>query len=257
MVLTPLGLDGPRLSLDFTRILKRNEIVPFPNNTAANLVPNETLYPGRVVRAPLSDSDRALGFTGGPIQRLNFTDINLGRTRIDSLDLAIDQSFEVERIGAFEAYMRATWEPHFRQRASSTAPWIEHVGYRDGPLEWRANAGIDWTRGRFALGLNGQFYSRYKVTYATFRRYDDAYYIQQQGADHIAAQVYFDLSGTYRFGTGNASNERGPELRWGLMNMFDHRPPTVVDSYEAGYSYYGDPRRRRVQVTLDLPFGGR
>ena len=258
MVLTPLGLGGPRLSLDFTRILKRNEIVPFPNNTAASLVPNELLYPDRVIRGPLSDADRALGFTGGPIQRLDYTDINLGRTRIDSVDLAFDQSFEVERLGNFQTYLRGTWEPHFRQRLGSTSPWIERVGYTDGPLEWRANAGVDWSRGRFTVGFNGQFYGRYKVTYATSHRYDDAYYIKQNGAAHIPAQVYIDLSGAYRFGAdAHSDGERGPALRWGLMNVFDHRPPTVVDSYGAGYSYYGDPRRRRVQVTFDLPFGGR
>jgi iron complex outermembrane receptor protein len=127
-----------------------------------------------------------------------------------------------------------------------------------GPLEWHANAGLDWTRGRFTLGFNGQFYSRYKVTFATPARYDDAYYIKQQGSAHIPPQVYFDLSGAYRFGaSGRRPDERGPELRWGLMNVFDHRPATVVDSYDAGYSYYGDPRRRRIQLTVDLPFGGR
>ena len=252
-VVTPGGSDGPRLSIDFTRITKHDEIVPFQFATVQSLIANEADYPDRVTRAALTDADRALGFTAGPVTRVDLTSINLGKTRIDSLDLAANQNFEIARVGAFEAYLRGTWEPNFRQRLNATAAWIRRVGYRDGPLRWRGNAGLDWTRGRLTVGVNAQFYSRYRVATSTSTAGTASQQVIEQGASHIPAQVYTDLSGIIRLGSAWRREAAGPEVRWSIINLFDHRPPTVVDPLGAGYSYYGDPRRRRVQLTLSVP----
>lgn len=254
LIASPFGSDGPRLSLDFTRIDKRDEIVTFPANTAARLIALEAQYPDRVTRAPLSDADRALGFSAGPITGLDFRNINLGRTRIDAIDATLDHDFTVDRLGDFQARLRATWEPTLRQRLDDTAPAIERVGYSDGPLEWRVNGSIDWTRGRSTLGASFQLFSRYKPNYAVSPLHEDAFHIRQQGSRYIPGQLYFDVTGIYRFAPIAGSS--GPKLRWGVINVFDHRPPTVADSRTPGYSYYGDPRRRRFQVTLELPFAG-
>ncbi|WP_185965013.1 TonB-dependent receptor [Glacieibacterium frigidum] len=247
--------DGasPRLSVDFTRITKRDEIVPLLGGNEALLLANEAIYPDRITRAPLSDADRVLGFTAGPVTRIDLSSINLGRTRIDAVDVAFDHSFSAPA-GDFNAYLRATWEPTFTQQAGPGALAIERVGYVDGPLEWRGNAGLDWSRGRFTVGCNGQFYSRYRVVRSVTTA-TEAQTIKAQGALHIPAQFYVDLYGTYRLGPNDAAS--GPELRWGLSNVFDRRPPTVVDPNGPGYSFYGDPRRRRFQLTLDVPLAGR
>ena len=249
-VVTPGGSDGPRFSIDFTRITKHDEIVPFQFGTVQSLIANEADYPDRVTRAALTDADRALGFTAGPVTGLDLTSINLGKTRIDSLDLAANQTFEIAGVGAFDAYLRTTWEPNSRQRLNDTAPWIQRVGYRDGPLPWRGNAGLDWTCGRLTVGVNAQFYSRYRVAASISTADTAAQQVIEQGAPHIPAQVYADLSGVVRLGSARRRDDAGPELRWAILNLFDHRPPTVVDPLGSGYSYHGDPRRRRVQLTL-------
>ena len=253
VVLNPTGDKGPRISIDFTRIDKRNEIVAFPDTTAASLLAQEALYPDRVTRAPLTAADTALGFTGGPVTNLDFTSINLGKTRIDSVDVALDQTFAVGA-GPIAFYLRTTWEPTYRQQTRAGAPWIDRVGYSDGPLEWRGNAGAEWSKGPVSLGLNGQFYSHYKATNAVTDTDLNAQRLKYQGAAYIPAQFYMDLSAGYRFHkSGKFFLPSGADLRFGIINLLDHRPPTVADAGGPGYSFYGDPRRRRIEMSLTIP----
>jgi hypothetical protein len=251
LIVTPDGDRGPRLSVDFTRITKSDEIVPLLGGDAGRLLASEASFPGRVTRASLSDTDRAAGFTAGPVTQMDLTTINLGTTRVDALDIAFDHSFVLEGAGKFAAYLRATWEPGFSQRSAPGARAVDRVGYFDGPLEWRGNAGFDWTHERLTVGVNGQFYSRYRVVRSSGSP-EDEQTVRAQGGKYIPAQFYTDLYGTYRFGRRGADS--GPELRLGLSNVFDSRPPTVTNPVGPGYSFYGDPRRRRVQLALEIPF---
>ncbi|TRW17213.1 TonB-dependent receptor [Glacieibacterium frigidum] len=254
-VLTPAGDTGPRLSIDYTRIVKRGEIQEFPLADVDALLAAEPLYASRITRAPLTDADRALGFTAGRITRLDFGLRNIGRTRIDAIDVAIDYPFEVANLGRFKAYLNATWEPHYRQQNVAGGPVVERVGFADGPLEWRGNAGIDWSRGPWSAGLNAQFYSRYRVTSALPDAFGNEELLAYNGRSRVPAQIYVDLAGRYRFDDAQPV-PRGTEIRAGIVNLFDHRPPTIADLSSSGVSYYGDPRRRRVEVTVAVPLQG-
>ena len=169
-------------------------------------------------------------------------------------------------LGSFTAYMKATWEPNYRQELVRGSPFIERVGFSDGPLEVRGNAGLDWSSGPWSAGLNAQFYSRYKITNAYIETINNPLLLSYNGKARIPAQVYVDLSGRYRFdGTGFVP--RGTEIRVGIVNLLDHRPPTIADLYSSGASYYGDPPpptgrvdafrtiRKRVKVP-GVAFGG-
>jgi hypothetical protein len=46
------------------------------------------------------------------------------------------------------------------------------------------------------------------------------------------------------------------EFRAAVLNLFDHRPPTTADRQTPGYSTYGDARRRRMELTIAVPFHG-
>src|SRR5262249_32663229 len=63
IILTPSKLPGLRLSLDYTRIKKTNEIATL---TSQQVVDNEAFLPGRVVRGPKLGTDPASW--AGPIQ---------------------------------------------------------------------------------------------------------------------------------------------------------------------------------------------
>lgn len=253
VVATPAGDLGPRLSIDYTRIIKRGEIQVFPLGDVDALLASEALYPSRVVRGPLTPADAAQGFTAGPIKTLDFGLLNLGRTRIDAVDFTVDYPF-VTRFGRFNAYLKATWEPNYRQQAVRGAPVIERVGYSDGPLEWRGNAGVDWSNGPWSVGANAQYFNHYRITSAYIETIDNSELVANNGRVRIPAQVYVDLSCRYRFdGTGFVP--RGTEIRAGIVNLFDHRPPIIADLYSSGISYYGDARRQRVELTLSVPLG--
>ncbi|HEX8448484.1 MAG TPA: TonB-dependent receptor, partial [Allosphingosinicella sp.] len=56
-VANPLARRRPRVAVDFSRIDRRREVLPF-NFTPGTVLRNEDSYPGRVIREPLSEADR-------------------------------------------------------------------------------------------------------------------------------------------------------------------------------------------------------
>ncbi len=256
IVLTPFGDDGPRLSADFTRIDKHDEIGALPGLSILALLADSTLYPGRLQRAPLTAADAALGYTAGRITRIDLTTGNIARSRLDAVDFSLDYPLATRRHGDFRFYANATWQPHYWQQAAAGQPRLERIGYSDGPLSWRGNGGVDWSSGPLRLGLNGQYYARYRVIASDPAR-PNQQLLAYQGRSHIPAQFYLDFSASYRFVDGAGwLAPRGTQLRLGILNLFDHSPPIVTDPDTTGYSYYGDARRRRVELTIAVPFGG-
>ncbi len=257
VVLTPFGDDGPRLSADFTRIDTHDEIGALPGLSILALLADPALYPDRLERAPLTSADAALGFTAGRITRIDLTTGNIARSRLDAVDLTLDYPLSTRRYGDFRFYANATWQPSYWQQTAAGQLRRERIGYSDGPLSWRGNGGVDWSFGALRLGLNGQFYSRYRVT-ASDPAQPNAQLLAYQGSSHIPAQFYLDFSAAYRFVDGAGwLVPRGAQLRLGILDLFDHSPPIVTDPNSAGYSYYGDARRRRVELTIAVPFGGK
>jgi outer membrane receptor protein involved in Fe transport len=254
-VINPEGGRRTRLSLDFTHIDKRGEIASLRSSLAADFLKNEALYPDRVVRAPLTPADAAAGFSGGVVTRIDTTTFNIGRTTIDAIDIGLDRDFRLSGGSAIRVYGSASWQPRLRRRTDPTSASIDYVGFVDGPLRWRGNAGIDWENGPFTIGANGQYYGRYFAVAAA-----DGAPGEEMSAKldlpgvRIPSQVYFDMTTVYRFSlpTG-AGRARMLELSFSIQNLFDRRPPIVSQS-EFGYSFYGDPRRRRFEVSATAHF---
>ncbi len=104
------------------------------------------------------------------------------------------------------------------------------------------------------VGLNVQYYDRYRPTYFDTSNFaNNATIIANQGSRWIPAQAYVDLSARRRFRVP-ATPLKTFELSFGLINLFDKRPPLVAQTGLPGYSYYGDPRRRRFELVLSAGF---
>ncbi|WP_420137068.1 TonB-dependent receptor [Sphingomonas sp.] len=255
IVINPEGGNRTRLSLDFTHIDKHGEIVRLHPGRPDYFLANEALYPDRVVRAALTPADAALGFTGGVVTQVDTTAFNIGHTIIDALDISVNRDFRVGREAAIRIYGAASWQPRLRRRTDPQRSAIDYVGFVDGPLRWRGNAGVDWEKGPFTIGANGQYYGRYVAIAAA----DGAPGEADQGAldlpgIRIPAQVYFDVTMAYRFDIPvSGGRARSLELGFNIQNLFDHRPPIVSQS-DFGYSFYGDPRRRRFEVSATAHF---
>ncbi|USQ97220.1 TonB-dependent receptor [Caulobacter sp. RL271] len=255
LVVTPL--NRLRVSIDYTQIKKRQEIFNFHNGDTTFFLQNEDQFPGRVRRAALTDADRARGYTAGVITAIDTTSFNIGRTFVEAVDLQGDYLIPTERLGDFRLRAAATWQPHLRRRTDPRSPALDYVDYADGPLSWRANGGLDWSKGGTTLGFNVYFYGGYRI----FGRSDIAERIAQltlwQGADRVPSQAYVDLFASRRITFGQALKDA--EVRLGVQNLLDHRPPVIADRVGFGldafnYSTYGDPRRRRLELGLVARF---
>ena len=264
-VLNPSGRRGPRVSLDFSEIRKQREpyalsFLFFDRDTSLTRIPaifaNGQAEPGRIVRLPLTDADRARGFTGGIVAALDGRGINRGESRLKVLDLQLDWFLPTEGAGDFRLYGAATWLPSLRRRASKDDPWIQFSGSADGPLEWRGNGGVDWTNGNLTLGFNAQYFGAYRPTYSappmvTFNSQIERF----QGGRRIPAQFYLELGLRRRLQFRHADLGRGTfDIGFAVVNLLDKSPPITGNLQTPGYSYYGDPRRRRFELTLTSAF---
>ena len=248
-VLNPEGGRGPRISLDYTHTEKHGEIAEFGG--LDYLIANETLYPDRVVRDPLTPADAARGYTGGVITLADTTSINIGRTVVDAIDMHVEQTFRLGPDNRLHLYGGATWTPRLTRKATADDAVVEYTNTADGPLRWRGVAGAAWQHGDLTVRLDGQYYGRYHDVYV---RYIGAPSDSVLAARRIPAQAYLDASVTYRLQIGPRQGlTRDVELRFGVQNLLDHAPP-IGASGDLGYSFYGDPRGRRFELSATARF---
>jgi outer membrane receptor protein involved in Fe transport len=258
-VFSPSGGNGPRVSIDFSRIGRRREIFPFPLSMT-ELLAREDSFPGRVSRRPLTEADARLGFTAGQVTSIDFTAVNRGRTIAEAVDVEFNWPTQFPNGSELQIYGSATWQPSLRMSGGAGQPWFERAGYFDGPLSWRGNVGAEWRRGPVSVDLNLQFFGRYRVTYADPNAagavlVGNEQLLRYNGGVHIPSQGYADLSARRRFPLAAPG---GPldavEVRFGVQNLFDKRPPVIANRQEVPYSTYGDARRRRFELTLSSEF---
>ncbi len=209
-----------------------------------------------MVRAPLSAADAQLGFTGGPIVLLDDSVINAGSAVGEAVDFEFEWSLPAGRAGDFKLYGSSTWQPSFHRTMGLGQPDISQVGFANGPLAWRADAGVQWSSGPFTVDFNGQFYDSYRVVAEGATDPQSQQVLLFQGKDRLPAQVYFDVSARRRFEFRRGG---GPlsvlQVRFSVQNLFDQRPAIDADlDNQRYYSPYGDPRRRRVELALSAQF---
>lgn len=249
VVLTPFGPGGLRASLDYSRIRRTNDVLTLDTDT---VLAHEDFWPQRVQRAPLTAEDAALGYTAGPITLIDTTAMNAASYTSQTLDAHVDWPI-VLPLGRLRLYGAATYAFDGTRR-QLFQPDLQFAGSDGGPLTWRANAGADWTIGATTLGANVRYYSAYSVENPLGPDFANAVVIAAQGADHIPAQAYLDLRVSRRFALRGAGRVLQVDL--GLSNVLDTVPPQVVAVAGGlgGISPYGDPRRRRVELTLSAGF---
>jgi outer membrane receptor protein involved in Fe transport len=255
LILTPRFWPGFRFSLDYTRIEKTDEI---GNLSTDLLFRYEDRLPGRIVRAPLTPADQALGYTGGVIQVIDFRTLNIAGKRLTAYDLAADYTRKVAGWGEFNAYAAATYQPDFSTKPFPDVDYIQTAGGL-GVVKWRGNGGITWTRGPLSLGWNMQYYHSYLIYTPGTAATTVATLVLNQGSPTIPSQVYHDLLATYRFGAETTGWRRylaHTRLSVGVQNFLNTRPPPVATTAgnSAGFSSIGDPRLARYTLTVRKTF---
>lgn len=254
VILTPRFLPGFRLSVDYTRIEKTDEITSLSLQQQLDF---EDLVPGAIVRAPLTPADQALGYTGGVITQMSLRSVNFARREVEAFDVQADYTRKTT-IGEIRAYVVATKNTRFAGRVVPSAPLLDEVGYAGSPLEWRGNAGLDWNRGRWSAGWNTQYYSEQSLYRITDTAASRAATLLTQGYDTFAAQFYHDAQVSYEFGRDADGWRRmlsNLKITVGLQNVFNREPPLQAGNVtRSGFQNIEDPRLRRYSLTLRKRF---
>jgi outer membrane receptor protein involved in Fe transport len=246
LILTPRFLPGLRLSADYTRIRKSDEIAFISEQDLLDL---ESSFPERVVRAPPIPGDPPSW--AGPVLTLDVSNLNIARSRVSAWDYQADYDVKTRRLGNFHFYAIATHQTEFKRQLTSNAPVFDTVDFRDGPLAWRGNGGIDWSSGPVQLGWNIQYYNSYSIrrgAVAPSLSYADVVLL---GAERVPRQIYNDVSARYTFAPRGLM--RGLVVSAGVQNVFDAKPPVLANAF-TGFSPYGDPRLRRFTLRIQKHF---
>lgn len=247
-ILTPRFIPGLRLSIDYTRIRKKNNFAN-PSTllfSGTNFEREEAfqaflrLYPERITRGPPSD-----GFAVGPITSIDASLVNIAGTTVEAIDFAFDYGLQLGG-GTLDFSAAAT---HTLETSSQTFPDSEKVDFTgvipifgsrqlfaNGALEWRGNGSIRWSNERFEIGWRGRYFDGFLLNV-------EGTVVQNQGSARVRSQFYQDLFGSYRF-------DEGFTIRAGVNNIFNRRPPYVANSY----STFGDPRLANFFVNLSKAF---
>jgi iron complex outermembrane recepter protein len=251
VVFTPRVVSGLRLSIDWSRIHKSDNIVTLTPNQA--FLDQENVLTSRFVRAAPAPGDP---FGVGRITLIDATNINIARARIEAWDAALDYTLSTQSLGTFDVFGALTWLPRYETQVLPTQPFIDSVGVGSsvvnlstgGPLEYRANAGLTWSR----RGLRLTWLSRYFESYLVST---NATNIANQGDNgRVPSQVYHDVSASYTFGAAAAGGVAGwladTEVRLGIRNVFNKKPPVDVNFTNTFYSSFADPRLATYYVSI-------
>jgi len=253
-VFTPRWLPGFRLSVDYTRIHKTDELRSISQQQVVDL---EGQLPGRVVRAPLTPADQALGYTGGVITQVDIRTTNIAQFKTEAVDFQIDYVRKTA-FGEFRPYAIATWTRGFATQITPLVPYADSVGFNSAPLKWRANGGVDWSRGPWSAGWNTQYYASQRL-YSVGSSAALIDFVQlTNGRTRHPSQFYHDAQVRYRFGPNGEGWRRlfsRVQISVGVQNVFDSEPPlTATDGTTGGYQYITDVRLRRYTLNLQKQF---
>ena len=249
-VVTPTGENGPRIAIDFSRIRRTRDVVT--GLLAADVMANEDSWPERVERAPITDADRANGYTAGRVTMIDTRNMNGGELEVDAVDLHLDWPLTLLGGGRLQLYADATYHRRNVQKVP-LKPDLHWAGYRNGPLKRRANGGFDWSKDRLSIGANLQYYGSSLVIQDGSLPVIDAQAVELQGSERIPSQSYLDVHGSWRFPVRPANDLT---VNFGIINVLDKSPPreSILVTLGPGYNRYGDPRQRRFELGLSFRF---
>jgi len=260
VVIQPDAWPGFRLSLDYTRLKKTDNISRLSD---AELLQFEELFPDRVRRGERLPSDPA-GWAG-PLEYIDTSLANAASAKYENLDLQIKYGFELANGAYLEFWGNGTWFLKAESQVLPTLPSLNLKGISAGygssiPLNFRGFFGVNVDKGNWGLGWSVRHYSSYLV--ANPELDSSSVKINAQGnGGRVPRQLYHDLSARWR--SPGATGAKGGalqsflanvEVSGGIRNVFDKRPPVDVSSDYFFYSYLGDVRMRTYYLQLKYAF---
>lgn len=271
VILTPRAVPGLRLSVDWIKLDKTDNIVAQPD--VPTLMANESLFPGRIVRGANLPGD--LPGWAGPVTLFDGTAINMARASLEAYDIQLDYRLETKSAGTFDFFAVATRTMHFKTQVFSGLPVVENVGTSTSntaifassfggnyPLKFKGNAGVTWKRGAWSAGWTIRYFDSYGLLLNSGGLPTAAIILAQGNGGRVASQAYHDAYVGYRFGPGSGASGQGlkaagakllqrTELLIGVKNVFNKSPAFDMT---ARYNGYADPRLASYYISLKKQF---
>lgn len=255
-VLTPRFAPGLRLSLDYTRIRKTDNIAFYPTG-AQGLVDDEALFPERVQRGENLPDDPP-GWAG-PITLLDVSLLNIASAEVEAFDLQLDYAWTTD-LGTLSFSTVATRQMHLRTTTLAGQPTLENVGMTyNNPQRFTGNAELKWQHQGWTAGWLARHYDAYLTTNPSVPGNAATIALQGNGG-RIPSQTYHDLFVSWIPELSGHAVSRvlaGTELQLGIRNVFDKTPPfdaNVYNIFRTFHSPLGDPLGRSYQVAITKRF---
>jgi iron complex outermembrane receptor protein len=235
-----------RASVDFADTQKSGELVDL---SVDQVLAFESVLPGRVIRAPVAESDT---YPVGRVTSILTGSFNLAHRHSQNWSTSLDYSWTECFGGRLDLYTRWAYFPRYDEQLLPDSPLVDEINHPDttdtGLLKHRVNFGASWSKPNFGFGLDGHFFSSRALPLI-----DQA----SQGSDHIDPFWQFDASVQSDVARWLPwKNEHfGLRAQVRINNIFDAAPPRyAADPTGAGVQSYGDWRRRVYSLSLTATF---
>jgi iron complex outermembrane receptor protein len=245
IIFSPPSVPGIRVSIDRTRIAKRDNIFALAFQPA---IDSESSINGLVSRETPTPQNDPQGFGVGPISRISTALFNFAKADVDAFDVAVDYKLAASRFGRLAISASGTKMNHNTRQAAPGSMSVESAGTISS-LPWIAQGSVTWEVGKWSAGWQARYYAKYWLD-------EDHSVILNQGSATVPGQMYHDLffSVGQRASTAGSANPGGGllsglSLQFGVKNVFNTKPP-IVATDPFGYSSIGDPRLARYYLNI-------
>ncbi len=230
VMLTVPGVKGLSVGLDYSHKEQENLTASF---SASVIVANETLFAGRVVRAPQTPVEVVTGLPGR-VQTVDASFFNFGFVKVETVDLMLSYDVPWRQWGQFSFRVAAS---HFLTYNLLLAPGAttgenDLVGTSASfPVKTRGNAYLVWNRGDYGASLlcfyNGGF---------------------RQSNNEVASSTTLDVNFSYHW------RRFGLRFQGGIGNIFDREPPYVNTALGYQVGSQPGPKQRTYHGSVTYSF---
>ncbi len=236
-----------RIAVDFVDTRKVNELVAVTQ--AADVLNLESIFPGRVTRAPLEPGDAQ---SVGRVTSLLSGILNLSSRHSQNWSTSLDYVWTECLGGAVEVYGRWLYFHRYDRELTPGSGLVDELNRPDGTasglLKHRVNFGAGWSTPKIGFGLDGHYFDSRLLP---IKEWAD------QGSDRIKPYWQFDafLQGDLAHLLPWKSSRYGlrGQLRVNNLSGFEY-PRYVNEGSGAGVQPYGDWRGRTYSLSLTATF---
>ncbi|MBL9206715.1 MAG: TonB-dependent receptor [Opitutaceae bacterium] len=251
IMLTPRFLPGFSLNVDYWKIVKVDAIV---STSFVSIIANPDAFGFLITREAATPADTAQGWLGR-ITAVDARAFNASITRTEGADIRARYNLDMDTLGEFAFNASATFTNHFYLQSTPTSAAFDMAG-GSGPVRWRGNASVTWTRNPWSVSVTGRYMGHRSTTTTTASpSFPGGYPLD---GDRLPAFLRWDLQASYDVGYKSGAHGwrnwvQGTRWTVGALNVLNDEPTFTSDSSQF-YNGSDDPRQRFVYVQAKKSF---